>query len=230
MSIINKLRKLKYILTKTSFSQCGEDAIVNFLFNSFGKKSIEYLDIGTNTPDLGNNTYFFYKNGGKGVCVEADINLIDNLKKVRPKDVVINAGVSISDQKFASFFLFNESALNTFNEVEAIQREKSGKYQIINKIEVPLKKINDIIKENFIKFPDFLSIDIEGLDFEVLSTLNFQQFPIPVICVETCTYSETHIKSKDSNIINLMQSKGYDIYADTYINTIFVNKKWFNKN
>ena len=230
MRIINILRKLKYILTKTSFSQSGEDAIVNFLFNSFGKKSIEYLDIGTNTPDLGNNTYFFYKNGGKGVCVEADINLIDNIKKVRPKDVVINAGVSISDQKFASFFLFNESALNTFNEVEAIQREKSGKYKIINKIEVPLKKINDIIKENFIKFPDFLSIDIEGLDFEVLSTLNFQKFPIPVICVETCTYSETHIKSKDSNIINLMQSKGYDIYADTYINTIFVNKKWFNKN
>jgi FkbM family methyltransferase len=229
-AIIRILRKIKYILTKTSFSQSGEDAIVRFLFNSFGKKSIEYLDLGTNTPDLGNNTYYFYKNGGKGVCVEADINLINKIKSIRSRDVVINAGVSVSENKFATFYLLSESALNTFNEEEAIQRSKSGKYQIINKIQVPLKKINDIIIENFVKYPDFLSIDIEGLDFEVLSTLNFDVYPIPVICVETCCYSESYKKIKDNRIIDLMLSNGYMIYADTYINTIFVNKNWFNQN
>jgi len=52
-------------------------------------------------------------------------------------------------------------------------------------------------------------------------------YPIPVICVESCDYSETHIKPKDNQIIEFLTSIGYEVYADTYINTIFVNRKWF---
>jgi len=97
-------------------------------------------------------------------------------------------------------------------------------------VKVPLININKIIKENFTAFPDFLSIDIEGLDLDVLKSLDFDQFPIPVICVETCTYSEDHIRPKDYSIAEFVISKGYEVYADTYINTIFVNKDWFYKN
>ena len=74
-----------------------------------------------------------------------------------------------------------------------------------------------------------LSLDIEGLDLEVLKSLDFEKYPIPVICVETCTYSENHIRPKDKTILEFVMSKGYEVYADTYINTIFVNKAWFYK-
>ena len=66
------------------------------------------------------------------------------------------------------------------------------------------------------------------MDYEVLKSLDYNKYPIPVICAETCAFSETHIKPKERMIEDLMLSKGYLVYADTYINTIFVNEKWFN--
>ena len=72
-----------------------------------------------------------------------------------------------------------------------------------------------------------LSIDIEGLDLAVLRTLDFERYPIPIVCVETCRYSEDHVRPRDHSIAEFMATKGYEAYADTYINTIFVRKTWF---
>jgi FkbM family methyltransferase len=229
MSIIKKLRELKFLLTRTSYSQAGEDSVVRFLFSDIGLKNISYLDLGTNNPKYGNNTYWFYLNNSNGVCVEADFTLYKKIKKIRAKDKVIHAGVSISDEEKAIFYIFDEPAINTFDKEQANNRVISGKYKILKEVEVDLININALISQNFQTYPEFISIDIEGLDLDVLKSLDFNKFPVPVFCIETCEYSETHIRPKNNTIIDFMISKGYFIYADTYINTIFVNKKWFNK-
>jgi len=210
-----------------SYSQAGEDAVLRFLFYDYGKKSVNYLDLGTNIPDFGNNTFLFYRNGSTGVCVEADVSLIANIKKRRPKDKVINAGVSVSEEKEADFYVFNEPSINTFDKAEAEHRSSYGNYSIQKVVKVPLIGINELIENNFTTCPDLISIDIEGLDLAVLQSLDYNKYPVPVICVETCTYSENHIRPKDKSIADFMVTKGYEIYADTYINTIFVNKSWF---
>ena len=230
--IKNGIKKIVYSIIPPpymppSYSQAGEDAVIRFLFNDFGKKQIQYLDLGTNIPDNGNNTYLFYRNGSGGVCVEADSSLIDKIKTVRPGDKVINAGVSVSEEKEADFYIFNEPAINTFDKKEAEYRSSFGNYKIVKVVKVPLININELIKNNFNTYPDLLSIDIEGLDLDVLKSLDYTNYPIPVICVETCTYSENHIRPKDLTIAAFMITQGYEVYADTYINTIFVNKKWF---
>jgi FkbM family methyltransferase len=210
-----------------SYSQAGEDAVLHFLFHDFGKQNISYLDLGTNSPTAGNNTYLFYKNGSRGVCVDADSSLIDEIKAIRPDDIVINAGVSVSGEKEADFYIFDAQAINTFNKQEAEYRASLGNYKIVKVVKVPLININDLIKNNFATYPHLLSVDIEGLDLEVLKSLDYANYPVPVICVETCTYSENHIRPKDLSIAEFMITNGYEVYADTYINTIFVNKKWF---
>lgn len=210
-----------------SYSQAGEDAILRFLFSDKKIKKISYLEIGTNIPDSGNNTYLFYKNGSRGVCVEADKTLIPLIKKIRPEDKVLNVGVSVKNDTDAEFYIFNCVGINTFDKLEAEKRVASGTYKIVETVKVPLININTLIAENFIGYPDLLSIDIEGLDFAVLQSLDFEKYPLPVICVETCTYSENHIRPKDPSISAFILNKGYEIYADTYINTIFVNKNWF---
>jgi FkbM family methyltransferase len=210
-----------------SYSQAGEDAILNFLFADKKLSKINYLDIGTNLPDICNNTYLLYQKGSRGVCVEADKTLIKRIVSVRPEDKVINAGVAVSEKAEADFFIFNVNGLNTFDKAEVEKRQTSGIFKVVSVIKVPLISINSIIENNFSTYPDFLSIDIEGLDLNVLKSLNFERFPIPVICVETCTFSENHIRPKDNSIIEFLSTKGYDVYADTYINTILVNKIWF---
>ena len=210
-----------------TYAQCGEDIVVRFLFNSMGIYRPSYLELGTYHPILGNNTFLFYRYGSRGVCVEADRNLIREIRRYRVEDKILNIGVATGDAQSADFYIFNEPSLNTFSRDEAMERERNGSYKVLAVENVILQSITQIIKENFDSFPDFLSIDIESLDLEVIRTLDFSLHPIPIICVETCTYSENHIKHRNPEIQEYFKSQDYFAYADTYINTIFVNKRWF---
>lgn len=214
------------IFARNTFSQAGEDAVIDSILWQVGLLKPTYLELGVCHPWHGNNTYKYYLRGGTGVLVEADESQIAFIKKARPKDVILNIGVNFTGETEADFFIFEEKSINTFDKAEAKIREEKGN-PIIKTAKVPLKTINEIISENFRHYPDILSIDIEGVDFEVLSQLDVEQYPIPIICAENCTYSENHIKQKDHKIEELLLSKGYFLYADTYINGIFVHEQWF---
>ena len=237
--IKNFLRKIKHevlrpkIIIETiynTYSQAGEDAVLSFLLADKKITAISYLDIGTNIPDWGNNTYLLYTKGNTGVCIEADITLIPHIQAIRPKDKVINVGIAASEEMEADFYIFNIKGMSTFDKAEADKREAYGTFKVTETVKVPLTNINKIIQENYVTYPGFLSIDIEGLDLNVLKCLDYNKYPIPIICVETCTYSENHIRHKDHSISSFLNTMGYEVYADTYINTIFVNKIWFYNN
>ena len=223
----NDMNNIVTIPHHSSYSQAGEDRVLYFLLRDKGIniQKMSYLDIGTNYPDECNNTYLLYTMGARGVCVEADEGLIEQIKKVRPEDKTLNIGVSIEESKLADFYVFENAGHNTFDKEEA---EKKAVYdKIIKVVKVPLQNINDLIRDNFKKYPLFLSLDIEGLDLKVLESLDYKKYPIPVMCVETCEFSMTHIRPKNNEIRDYMLSQNYEVYADTYINTIFVNKEWF---
>jgi FkbM family methyltransferase len=217
--------KIEYV--SNTYSQAGEDTIVLSLFKSVGLEKPTYLDIGVYYPDQCSNTHLFYKYGSRGVCVEADKSLIPLIKELRPEDMILNVGIGIDEIREADFYVFNDKGLSTFDKKEAEFRESLGTVKILEINKVPLRNINSVIREYFNSYPDFLSLDIEGLDLEVLKTLDFKAYPIPAIFVETCTYSESHLKPKNAAIFNFMMSVGYFVYADTYINTLFVNERWF---
>lgn len=211
---------------RNTFSQAGEDAIINNLLYQAGILQPSYLELGVCHPWDGNNTYKFYLRGASGVLVEADASQISFIKESRPRDKVLNVGVSFTGETEADFYIFNEKSVSTFSKAEAQLRQKNGN-EIIKTVKVPLRSINEILQENFNKYPDILSIDIEGLDLEVLSQLDYERFPIPIICAETCMYSLNHVKTKDKSIEILLSAKGYFLYADTYLNGIFVHEEWF---
>jgi len=183
-SIKNILRPIRNLIYKVipppfvpvSYSQCGEDAILKFLFKQMGIDKITYLDIGTNWPNWDNNTYLFYLGGSRGVCVEADATLIPVINKYRPKDIILNYGVSVDNKTEADFYIFDEACLNTFDKDEAHRRDKIGHCKIKEIVKVPLININNILEKYFIKCPLFLSIDIENLDFEVLKSIDFKKY------------------------------------------------------
>lgn len=233
-SIKHKIKSLVYKIipppaVNESFSQAGEDLCIEFLLKEIGINHISYLELGVCDPIQGSNTYRFYKRGFSGVLVEADQTLIPKIKKFRKRDTVLNFGVGFENNAEADFYIFEVAAHNTFDKEEAENRCKNGSYKLIRIEKVKLVTVEEILQNHFQnKIPDILSIDIEGLDLKVLQTINFDKFPIPIICAETCTYSENHIRPKDRLIENYMKSSGYFVYADTYINTIFVNDHWFH--
>jgi FkbM family methyltransferase len=210
-----------------SFSATGEDIIVSYLFKSVGINKIKYLDVGTSSPIFGSNTYLFYKNGSTGVCIEANPISYNRIKVIRKKDKCINAALSTKNSDFIDFYIFSDAGISTVVESEAEYRESFGSFYVEKKIKIPSFEINTLIQNNFEKFPDFMSIDIEGMDFLVLQSLDYTRYPIPVICVETVAYAENYKRTKQNEIIDFMSTKGYFLYADTFINSILVHKDWF---
>lgn len=217
-----------YPYSKISYSQNGEDVIIKDLFARIGIQKPTYLDIGANEPFYISNTYLFYSKGCKGVCIEPNPTLHKKFKRKRDRDTCINAGIAFDDQVEADFYMFSNKAngLGTFSKEEAEFWENTGnaiigKHKIEAIIKTRLVRVNEIMAEYFTTHPNFISIDVEGLDLAILKTIDFDRFQPEVICAETLGYEEGNKEVKNQNLIDFLQSKGYFVYADTHINSIF---------
>jgi hypothetical protein len=154
------------------------------------------------------------------------------LKKKRPRDTVLNFGVGINNINKAKFYLFpkDSNGLSTFSEKDAMYWQEvgmkgHGKIYFEDIIEVDLVPINEILYKYFIsqkKSIDFISLDVEGLDLDILRSIDFNTFKPKVICVETLQYSLNQLEQKNEEIISFLLENNYLIYADTHVNTIFL--------
>jgi Methyltransferase FkbM domain len=90
---------------------------------------------------------------------------------------------------------------------------------------VTMAPIAKLVRENFGAGElDFLSLDIEGNELEIIQHLEFDFAKPKVMCIETLTYSRQGAQQKNEDLIAFVRHKGYIVYADTYINTIFVDQ------
>ncbi len=211
---------------KKSYSQCGEDIIMESILSFLDIEEITYLDIGAHDPELLSNTAFFYKKGAHGTNVEPDPSLISKFDKQRRRDINICAGIGIDNQSKMDFYIINAKTLNTLSKTDAEKFCESGKYWIEKVINIPLLNINEVIEDNFVTCPDLISIDVEGLELKILKQFDYSKFEPSIFCVETLSFNDL---SKDNECIDFLCSNGYFVHSDTMINTIFVNKnKWDN--
>ena len=102
--VYNKLTGIPYII---SYSQTGEDIIIDFLIGAKKIKDFTYLDIGANQPVKFNNTYKFYEKGYKGVCIEPDPHIHAALSKKRPKDICLNIGIAGNASSGTDFYIMD---------------------------------------------------------------------------------------------------------------------------
>ncbi len=217
---------------RSSFAQSGEDIIICDLFTRLNIEKPSYIDIGANDPVSLSNTYRLYKRGSRGVCIEPNPVLAKKIRRKRKGDKVINAGVAFDEKKEADYYLFAGKAhgLNTFSKKEAdywanTGNDQVGKFQIAQAIKTQLFSLNEIILSNFDRWPNLITIDVEGLDLPILKTLDFNSIKSEVICAETLNFSTNNKESKNEELITFINSKGYFLYADTYINSIFCRQE-----
>ena len=221
--IYNKLTGIPYTI---SYSQTGEDIIIDFLLGAKKIKDFTYLDIGANDPVKINNTYKFYEAGYRGVCIEPDPTVYAKLSKKRPKDTCLNIGLAGKAAGNAEFFIMNQAGLNTFSKEEATALEKNNQGKIMKVIQVPLRTVEEVIDEHFGgKAPVFVNIDVEGLDEEILQNFPFHKYRPAIFCVETVNYTDDASSEKRQEIFNVMTANGYKPFADTYLNTIFIEDR-----
>jgi FkbM family methyltransferase len=215
-----------------SYSQAGEDQVIRYLFNDcLQLTNPQYLDIGTFHPIYGNNTYYFYLRGGKGVCIEPNPFYAPLIRKHRPRDIFLAAGVGIGELTSSDFFRFPDqyAGWNTFSKEEADRRQADTGISCERLSDVALVKVNDVMEKYFKSGPDLISLDVEGLDLDILRSIDFNRFKPRVICVESITFSNSNEQQKIPEIASFMQDKGYFAFADTYVNTIYCSQESFKK-
>ena len=182
-----------------------------------------YLDIGAGDPVLSNNTYALYLTGSRGVLVEPNPELVRKLRAVRPGDVVVACGVGLDAATDADYFVIRGRwPLNTFSrETVTEYRRQSSADPVERVLKMPLIPINRLLDDHFKGAPDLLSIDIEGLDLEVLRTMDFRAHRPAAICAETKKPGMSH---DNTPVARLLRAKGYVACAGSLYNTIFVDR------
>jgi len=232
------INKLKYLLKKAlnispyrkyCYSQFAEDLIVQSIFKNIIKiDKPTYIDIGSHHPEYINNTALLYKKGSRGINIEPDTTLISEFYKTRKADKNLNIAVSNLNGE-ATLFIMEQRTLNTLSEKEALRCENEEGIKILERIIIPVLTFEAIIdKYNNGICPDFMSLDVEGFEMDILETINFEKNSPKVISIETISYSTNGKSIKNNFLINYIKNKGYYVFADTMLNTIFVRTDLLN--
>ena len=217
-----------------SFSQSGEDAIIDYVLRFLKTRisDVKYLDLGANHAKELSNSYKFYCSGASGVLVEANPELIGELKKERPRDIVLNNVITFNDEKNAEFYVLTGDGLSSVSLEAAEQACKANpNISIKAKYTVPTISVNDIIKEYFADGKlDILSIDLEGLESDILSNLDFSLLRPKTIIVESIEYHPYLVceKTTDRKVHDILTKNGYKEYAFTGINSIYLDMNYVN--
>jgi FkbM family methyltransferase len=212
---------------KMSFSQCGEDRIIRYIFDLRGVAKPSYLDIGANQPFYISNTASLYRDGSTGIVVDANPRLIESFRSARPRDIALNVGVADVAGEL-DFYVMEDDTLSTFSKEECDLLVSHGK-PLRNVERIPVTTIKAILDAHHGgRFPDLLSLDVEGLDLAILRTIDFAHDCPKVICVEAAAYSPTGAGARNSELIDFLASHDYYEYANTNLNAIMVRRDfWF---
>lgn len=194
----------------------------SFYENKKGYKGF-YVDVGAHHPVRYSNTYYFYKKGWRGLNIEPTPTAITPFNILRSRDINLNVGVG-SAHKTLTFYCFNEPALNTFSEELALEVDKKdNKYKIIQRVKVEVVPLRDLLKKYLpagVKI-DFMTVDVEGLDFEVLKSNDWDKYSPEYLMVEGHIDFEEIV---NYDVYQFLAEKNYKLVAKTFRTLIFKYK------
>lgn len=205
-----------------SFSQEGEDLIINriFNYNQIKPKNIFYLDIGAGHPIRYSNTLFFYHQDAKGITVDANYENIFLHKFLRPKDFSFNYLLGNSTE-VVEYYKFKQPELNTTSQNKVKELAEQNIFPL-DKEKIIQKKFNDFLnnelRDNLSEI-NFLNIDIEGGELALIKVIDWDKFRPNIICIEIASNNFNEIF--ESEIYKIILSKEYKLFSKLYNSVIF---------
>ena len=190
----------------------NEDTAVLDYFK--GKKNGFYIDVGCHHPTYINNTYLLYKQNWSGINIDISQFSIDLFNYMRPQDLNYNCAISNKNKTVKIFYQKEFSQLSTIKSIQA----KSVFQGNIKEKDIQAFSLDEILNRDKYKNTkiDFLNIDVEGADLEVLEGLSFDKFKPELICLEI------HDKEvKKSEIYNFLINKNYELICSGIFSHIF---------
>ena len=202
------------------YAQDGEDLILNRLLD--GQAKGFYVDVGAHHPVRFSNTYLFYKRGWRGINIDAMTGSMETFDKVRPRDINIECGVASSAGRL-TYHRFNEPALNTFDAAEASHKNRPP-YRLIDTVEVAVERLDTLLSLHLpaAQQIDFLTVDVEGKDEEVLRSNDWDIYRPRFILAETLRTDLLGLGG--CTVVQFLRSVGYTPVCKAYNTSFFARE------
>ncbi|MCW1322644.1 FkbM family methyltransferase [Campylobacter jejuni] len=225
ISKINKIESmmdmfwLSNVISIPYNGQLGQDAIAYVIFK--GKKEGFFIDIGANDGIEISNSLIFEQLGWKGLCVEANPITFEKLKKNRKCDLY-NVAVFSENIGRVKLATTKVSGLDTL-ELNLTKEHQEKMLLFSNNDEIKYIEVDTItfgeLMESYpmVQYIDFMSLDVEGGEFEVLKGIDFNKYSFGLITIE-----HNNVKNMENAIIKFMKEKGYRLFMYNYWDFMFV--------
>ncbi|MBD1164945.1 FkbM family methyltransferase [Pelagibacterales bacterium SAG-MED13] len=213
------LRNFKYLNGGTQFNE-------DKYFNNFFKEDYrgQFVDLGCFHPTRHNNTFQFYKKNWKGINVDLNPVTIELFNFFRSKDININCAISNKKEYKKLYFVNDFSPLNTIdpNHLNFLKKNFSLNKDNFSIKKVKTENINNILKKYKFYKIDFLNIDLEGLESEIIQSINFKKYKINLICIEILNHNNMS-KNKSKKIKQILKKNKFKFLKKIGVNSIYKN-------
>ena len=204
----NLIIRNKIYNKRKTYSQFKEDIFLKKYFQNINEGF--YVDIGCYHPIKYSNTALLYNKGWSGINLDLNQTSIDLFNIARKRDKNICA--AISNKNESTFFYFDHllSPINTLDKEFSDYSSKKISFKKHQKKKITTYKFENLIDSFNLKFKkiDFLNVDAEAYDFEVLEGFNLEKFKPKLICVELYN---AELKIEEKKFINFLSKFRYSL-------------------
>ncbi len=208
---------------RESYAQFGEDAVLFAYFwgmewkprvksnRKLARKGF-YVDIGSYSPTEFSNTYLFYKAGWRGINIDATPGVMDSFNSVRGRDINLNYAIGTTEGH-VSFYVWGTP--NTYNTMSPeVARERAQELGVMPvEVQVPCMRLETVLDRHLPEGQeiDFFSIDVEGMDLDVLKSNNWDKYRPELVVAEE--YVDSFGDVPHSPVNRFLHERDYEIYA-----------------
>ena len=172
------------------FGEFGEDIFINRILKNINQG--KYVDVGCYHPYKGSLTFELYKRGWNGINIDVSKTSIDLFNMSRKKDINLNLAISNFD---GETFYYENSPINQQNSL--IQMNKLQK-----KIKIKCLTLDTVLNNKNLDEFDYLNIDVEGSELEVIKGFNLKRFNPKLITIENNDLTiDEYLKSEVCKIL-----------------------------
>lgn len=204
VALIHRWQKLR-----GSYSQAGEDVVLDALLAGLDCRSLFYVDVGANHPTRLSNTYRLYRRGASGLVIEPNRALLAMHRFVRPRDVQMGVGCGAA----VAVLPFRHATSHVLSGFDS-QGRKTDDIRASELL--PVLPLDLILASLSVREIAVMSVDVEGFDFEVLRGASESLKKTQILVVEG--------SREDQRLAALMDSLGFELNHETLHNLVFVNR------
>jgi FkbM family methyltransferase len=201
------------------YSQFGEDRLLASIFASTGKGLC--IEVGANDGINDSTTYYFEQQGWDCLLVEPNPELCRAIRSVR-RARVFECAASAAEGSATLYVAEGAERAHGVSSLgvdEHAARRISDFGFVARPLQVPTRRLDDILEEAGVtRSPDFITIDVEGHELEVLKGFSIDRWK-PLIII-----AEDNSQFENDAVFRYLRSFGYEPFRRTGVNDWYANK------